>query len=211
MTQRPLILPLTMSSKISLTSSSFRSSTVQATLPSPAIARHSFRSARVPTMEPRIVFRCRMSVKMSTGKSAGGRATPTAKPMGRSMSTPWRKAAGAGARIRLPWGPWPSHAFFTSATTSSPDLPSTSTYASALSSPVAYSPFAAPLSIAQTLRPMAFAYCTPTWPRPPQAPMIATHCPGLASVSLSALYVVTPAQRIGEAWAKLSPSGILPT
>jgi len=42
-------------------------------------------------------------------------------------------------------------------------------------------------------------------------PDITTVSPGLASVSLSPLYTVTPAHRIGAAGANSSPSGRWPT
>eukprot|EP00667_Euglena_gracilis_P015764 EG_transcript_16426 len=85
-TTRPLIFPACMSSRTPLMSSSFRSSTVQWTRPSPAISSASFRSWRVPTMEPRMVLRCRIMEKRSTENSPGGRAMPTQVPTGRSMS-----------------------------------------------------------------------------------------------------------------------------
>src|SRR5271165_1350109 len=54
------------------------------------------------------------------------------------------------------------------------------------------------------MKPIAFAYWIARCPRPP-TPEIATHSPGLASVSFSPLYVVTPAHRIG-AWPRNSQS-----
>mmetsp|Transcript_127418 Transcript_127418/g.302744 ORF Transcript_127418/g.302744 Transcript_127418/m.302744 type:complete len:204 (-) Transcript_127418:444-1055(-) len=126
-TQRPLIFPFTMSSKMALMSSSFLSSTVHFTCPSPQIVRDSFRSLRVPTIEPRIVFRWTIREKISTMKSPGGREMPTAVPMGRSMSTPCRNAASTGARITVPCAPTPSQAAFTAATMSSELLPWIST------------------------------------------------------------------------------------
>ncbi|MOA39975.1 hypothetical protein D3C78_1617990 [compost metagenome] len=74
----------------------------------------------------------------------------------------------------------------------------------------ASSSLASSTSTAATCRPMAFAYCTATWPRPPM-PEIATHWPGRALVSLRPLYTVTPAQRIGAISVKPTCFGRIPT
>mmetsp|Transcript_10430 Transcript_10430/g.27355 ORF Transcript_10430/g.27355 Transcript_10430/m.27355 type:complete len:225 (+) Transcript_10430:651-1325(+) len=68
--------------------------------------------------------------------------------------------------------------------------------------------FLSPPSTAITFIPIATAYCTARCPSPPPAPTITTVSPGFTSVSFSALYVVTPAQRIGAACWSLTLSGI---
>ena len=54
--------------------------------------------------------------------------------------------------------------------------------------------------------PAIFAYCTARWPSPP-TPEIATSCAGRTPATLSALYVVTPAQVSGAASRALTPVG----
>ena len=110
----------------------------------------------------------------------GGRPTSAIVPRLPSMPSAWLKAFLDTAVTSTPSAP--PHSFLTSATGS---------VASALiaaSAPIsrARASFSSEMSTAITLRPMAFAYCTATWPRPP-IPEITTVSPGLVSVSFRPL------------------------
>ncbi len=74
----------------------------------------------------------------------------------------------------------------------------------------ASSSLASSTSTAATFKPMALAYCTAMWPRPP-IPEITTQLPGRVSVTFSPLYTVTPAHSTGAISTKPSPSGRRPT
>ena len=73
MTMRPSIFSCSIRWKISLIASSGSRETCDFTFPSPAKARHSARSCRVPTIDPRTVIRLSTVWKIGSGKSPGGR------------------------------------------------------------------------------------------------------------------------------------------
>lgn len=70
----------------------------------------------------------------------------------------------------------------------------------------ASSSFSSVTSMAATVAPAIFAYCTARWPSPP-TPEMATSWAGPTPTTLSALYVVPPAQVSGAASSGEIPSG----
>lgn len=134
----------------------------------------------VPTIEPAMCRPLSTTSKIGVGKSPGGRPTRAMVPPRRAMPMAWPKALLDTAVTSTPWAP-PMSRWSTSTGSSCRAL--TVRLAPSLR---ASSSLASSMSMAATCRPMALAYCTATWPRPPM-PEIATHWPGRALVCLSPL------------------------
>ena len=104
-TTRPLTFPVLSRLKMSLIESSGRVSIVALTLPSAANVSASCRSMRVPTIEPRMVYRFRTTSKIETGNSPGGRPFSTHVPPRRSIPTACLNAIVETAVTRTPCAP----------------------------------------------------------------------------------------------------------
>ena len=138
---------------------------------------------------------------MSSENDPGGRPTSTAVPPGRSMASDPSNACGVAAVMSAACAPpicavssAPGLWFSAFTVTSAPCLRASASFDSSTST-------------AATCRPIARAYCTARWPTAPM-PEITTHSPARAPVTLSALYAVTPAHRIGHTATGSVPGGM---
>ncbi|MNL23406.1 hypothetical protein D3C87_1447940 [compost metagenome] len=120
--------------------------------------------------------------KIDRGKSPGGRPFRATVAPREVMPRACSNALGDTAVTSTPWAP-PSVWRLMSAAGSFEVLALTVTLAP---SRRARSSLASSTSTAATFNPMALAYCTARWPRPP-TPEITIQSPGLVSVTFSPL------------------------
>ena len=139
--------------------------------------------------------------KIGAGKSPGGSPLKTMVPPRRAIPMACPKADGCTAVTSTPWAPPVTRWIASIGSSSSALTVSSAPWVRASAS------LSSAMSTAATRSPIATAYCTAMWPRPPM-PEMTTHSPGRASVILRPLYTVTPAQRRGATSIGSEPVGM---